>query len=92
MAVAPQAKPRLSVGCRLREAEGQPPMLLMPEGVLQLRGAGAEIVRRLDGNKTFAELVTELHEAFPGAGDSLAQETAEFLERLQAKRVVEIAA
>ncbi|MGA2992517.1 MAG: pyrroloquinoline quinone biosynthesis peptide chaperone PqqD [Candidatus Korobacteraceae bacterium] len=90
MAVSPEAKPRLSVGCRLREAQGQPPMLLMPEGVLQLRGAGGEILRRLDGNKTFAELVNELHQAFPGAGESLARETAEFLERLQARQAVEI--
>lgn len=90
MAFTPDAKLALAVGCRLREAEGQEPMLLMPEAAVRLRGAGAEIVRRIGQGRTFAELLRELHVAFPDAGETLDRETEEFVRRLQEKRIIEV--
>ena len=90
MIFAPEVRLSLAVGCRLREAEGQLPMLLMPEAVVRLHGAGAEIVRRIGHGRTFGELLSELHAAFPAAGDRLEQETEEFVRRLHEKRIIEI--
>jgi len=92
MTLAPNVKLALAVGCRLREVEGQPPVLLMPEAVLRLRGAGAEIVRRIGNGRTFAELLGELHAAFPVAGERLDRDTEEFVRRLHEKRIIEITA
>jgi hypothetical protein len=90
MTLAPGVKLALAVGCRLREVDGQPPMLLMPEAVVRLHGAGAEIVRRIGSGRTFAELLGELHAAFPEAGDRLDRDTEEFVRRLHEKRIIEI--
>jgi len=92
MTLAPDVKLALAIGCRLREVEGQPPVLLMPEAVLRLRGAGAEIVRRIGNGRTFAELLGELHAAFPAAGERLDRDTEEFVRRLHEKRIIEITA
>jgi hypothetical protein len=92
MTLAPNVKLALAIGCRLREVEGQPPMLLMPEAVVRLRGAGAEIVRRIGNGRTFAELLGELHAAFPEAGERLDQDTEEFVRRLHEKRIIEFIA
>jgi hypothetical protein len=92
MTLAPEVKLALAIGCRLREVEGQPPMLLMPEAVVRLHGAGVEIVRRIGNNRTFGELLDELHTAFPEAGERLDRETEEFVRRLQEKKIIEITA
>jgi Coenzyme PQQ synthesis protein D (PqqD) len=88
--VTPNAKLALAIGCRLREVEGQPPVLLMPEAAVRLRGAGAEIVRRIGSGRTFADLLGELHAAFPDAGERLDRDTEEFVRRLHEKRIIEI--
>ena len=92
MTLTPNVRLALAIGCRLREVEGQPPMLLMPEAVVRLRGAGAEIVRRIAGGRTFAELLCGLHDAFPEAGERLDRETEEFVRRLHEKRIIEFTA
>jgi len=92
MTLSPNMKLVLTVGCRLQEVEGQPPTLLMPEAVVRLRGAGAEIVRRIANGRTFGELLGELHVVFPGAGERLELETEQFLRRLQEKHIIEILA
>ena len=92
MTLVPEARLALAVGCRLREAEGQPPMLLMPEAVVRLRGAGAEIVRRIGNGRTFGEVLNELRAAFPEGGERLESETEEFVRRLHEKRIIEITA
>lgn len=90
MTLAPNVKLALAIGCRLREVEGQLPMLLMPEAVVRLHGAGAEIVRRIGNGRTLAELLDELHAAFPEAGEHLDRDTEEFVRRLHEKKIIEI--
>jgi hypothetical protein len=90
MTLVPETRLTLAVGCRLREVEGQPPMLLMPEAVVRLRGAGVEIVRRIGNGRTFGEVLSELHAAFPEGGERMEQETEEFVRRLHEKRIIEI--
>jgi pyrroloquinoline quinone biosynthesis protein D len=39
-------------------------VLLFPEGLVQLNGSAAEILKRCDGTRSFAQIVTELELAF----------------------------
>jgi pyrroloquinoline quinone biosynthesis protein D len=42
-------------------------VLLFPEGMIKLNGGAGEVIKRVDGNKTVAAIVTELQQAFPDA-------------------------
>ena len=44
-------------------------VLLFPEGMIKLNGGAGEVIKRVDGNKTVAEIVIELQQAFPDAPD-----------------------
>ncbi len=41
-------------------------VLLFPEGMVKLNGGAGEVIKRLDGKKTVAEIIDELNAAFPG--------------------------
>jgi pyrroloquinoline quinone biosynthesis protein D len=85
----PASVPRLARGCRLSEDPAQGWVLLIPEGVLRLSGPGPRILSRCDGSRTFTEIVHELELEFAAAGDArIEAETAAFLDRLVARRVV----
>lgn len=58
-------------------------VLLYPEGMVQLKGGAGEIMKRIDGKTTVAELVGDLQKTFPGA--DLRQDVFEFLEAAHAK-------
>ncbi len=81
--------PRLARGCRLSEDPAQGWVLLIPEGVLRLSGPGPRILQWCDGSRTLAEFVRELGDEFaePDAA-RVEAETAAFLERLAARRIV----
>ena len=42
-------------------------VLLFPEGMIKLNGGAGEVIKRVDGNKTVADIVKELQAAFPDA-------------------------
>lgn len=42
-------------------------VLLYPEGVVQLSGSAGEILKRVDGTRSVAEIIAELRVAFAGA-------------------------
>lgn len=44
-------------------------VLLFPEGMIKLNGGAGEVIKRVDGNKTVADVVQELKLAFPGVDD-----------------------
>lgn len=81
--------PRLAAGCRLSAEEGQEPVLLIPEGVLKLRGPGTRILQLCDGERTIGAIVSTLQTEF-SAGDParIAAEVLSFLEKLHDKRVL----
>ncbi|HEY8369378.1 MAG TPA: pyrroloquinoline quinone biosynthesis peptide chaperone PqqD [Thermodesulfobacteriota bacterium] len=64
------------------------PLLLVPEGVLVLNRTAHEIVRRIDGTRTAADLAAELTAAAGGEA-RVAAEVRAFLERLAAKGLLE---
>lgn len=84
------SKPQLAPGCRISEAPGQGSVLLIPEGALQLNGPGVRIVSACDGTRTFREIVQMLQQEFVSADPSrIERETADLLERLRLRRVVD---
>ena len=44
-------------------------VLLFPEGMIKLNGGAGEVIKRVDGNKTVADIVKQLEAAFPDAPD-----------------------
>ncbi len=78
--------PQLAQGCRLNLAAN---LLLVPEGAIRLHGTARSIIECCDGRRSFREIVAALQAQFSG-GDPLRieQDTASFLERLHARRVV----
>lgn len=82
-APGPQSVPRLAPGCRLSEDQRQPALLLIPEGELRLLGPGLEILKRVDGRRTFAAIIEDLRAQYPQADPGrMERDTAAFLERL----------
>ncbi len=85
--LAPEAKPALRNGCRLDESDGA--ALLVPEGLIRLKGAGAAILRRCDGRSTVVEIIRGLQSEFVRSDpDRIAREVQEFLGRLHEKGVL----
>lgn len=44
-------------------------VLLFPEGMIKLNGGAGEVIKRVDGKKTVADIVAELEQAFPDVPD-----------------------
>lgn len=44
-------------------------VLLFPEGMIKLNGGAGEVLKRVDGSKTVAGIVTEIRQAFPDVPD-----------------------
>ena len=90
--------PRLAVGCKWAplenpEAEFDPTVeatVLFPEGAVRVQGTGRAILELCDGQRTLAEIVTELHKQYilvsPGR---IREEAEQFLEKLNDKRIVD---
>ncbi|GIX29258.1 MAG: coenzyme PQQ synthesis protein D [Burkholderiales bacterium] len=71
--------PQLTRHFRLQWEEAQQAwVLLYPEGMVRLSPSAAEIMRRVDGATTVAEIVADLERAYPGA--DLRRDVMEFLE------------
>lgn len=55
-------------------------VLLYPEGMVTLNGSAGEIMHRVDGQRSIAEIVAELQAEFPQVGD-LSDDVGEFIEQ-----------
>jgi len=65
MTAALPERPKLSRRFRLQYEEAQTRwVLLYPEGMVQLNGSAAEILKRCDGQRSLSEIVSELEQAF----------------------------
>lgn len=54
-------------------------VLLFPEGMIKLNGGAGEVIKRVDGNRTVADIVKQLEAAFPDAPD-IAKDVISMLE------------
>jgi pyrroloquinoline quinone biosynthesis protein D len=74
----------------MSESPGQTDMLLMPEGVIKIKGTGLDIIALCDGNKTLSEIVSALQLKYPGAPhDQIKTDAIDFLNHLRQKRVLD---
>jgi len=90
MPIADTAKPALAIGCRWGGNREQP-VLLFPEGTIKVQATGFAILKLCDGQRTFSEIVDELHRAYPDApAERIRQEAGNFLDQLNAKRIVNL--
>ncbi len=55
-------------------------VLLYPEGMVQLNGPAAEILTRVDGKRSLADIIEDLQRTFPDA-DSIQQDVLEFVDK-----------
>lgn len=52
-------------------------VLLYPEGLVKLAGSAGDILKRIDGNTTALDIISQLEAAYPGA--ELKQDVVDFL-------------
>lgn len=85
MNLHPATVPRIGHGFRLQwEPVQECHVLLYPEGMVRLNRSAGEIMKRCDGQRTAADIVTELEAAFETQG--LAPEVLAFIELAQRQR------
>ncbi|WP_048811656.1 pyrroloquinoline quinone biosynthesis peptide chaperone PqqD [Methylobacillus flagellatus] len=44
-------------------------VLLFPEGMIKLNGGAGEVIKRVDGRRSVADIVADVRAAFPDVGD-----------------------
>ena len=88
-ALSHASRPRLGIGCRVRKvANGD--VLLLPEGILRLKGTAAEVIRLCDGERTVADILGAMQAQYPSSDPKqIAQEIESFLNRLLERRAVD---
>jgi pyrroloquinoline quinone biosynthesis protein D len=88
-AIDPAARPHLPPGTRLQtdRLTGRT-VLLFPEGMLQLNPTGAAILELCDGHRSLDEVVRALSQKFSAAPEVLMGDVAEYLHKLQQRRLV----
>ncbi len=73
--------PAISARSRLQwEVAQQAHVLLYPEGLVKLSDSAAEILKRVDGSATVADIIAALDLTYPGAGTDLHNDVVEFLD------------
>ncbi len=78
--------PRLSPHYVFRWEESQAAyILLYPEGLIKLNGSAGEILKRCDGQRSVADIVTDLQAAFPGNSEEISRSTQAFIDLAQDK-------
>jgi pyrroloquinoline quinone biosynthesis protein D len=83
-------KPQLIRNCRLSNTPEQGAMLLMPEGVIRLKGTGLAILEQCNGERTLDEIIVHLVSQFAGTTrEQIETEVIPFLKGLREKRVVD---
>jgi pyrroloquinoline quinone biosynthesis protein D len=83
------SQPRLATGCRWGGTEDAK-VILFPEGAIKLQGTGRQVLERCDGQRTFAQIITELQTQFVDAEPvKIRADISQFLEQLRHKRIVD---
>lgn len=86
LALAPDDRPYLPRGVRLHDdtIRGST-VLLAPEKAVELDQIGLAILRRVDGEQTFAGIIAELAETYNAPADQIEQDVQRFLSGLRAR-------
>jgi coenzyme PQQ biosynthesis protein PqqD len=74
----------------VHEPESGLATLLVPEGVLRLKGTAIDILRLCDGQRTLGQILQEMQARYQSADPrQMEQEVETFLSRLQQRRVID---
>lgn len=86
LALAPDDRPYLPRGVRLHDdtIRGST-VLLAPEKAVELDQIGLAILRRVDGEQSFAGIIAELAETYNAPADQIEQDVQRFLSGLRAR-------
>lgn len=77
--LGPQDVPEITKRHRLQWEKAQDAwVLLYPEGMVKLNASAGEILKRVDGARSVAEVIADLERAFPGV--ELGNDVMAFLE------------
>jgi pyrroloquinoline quinone biosynthesis protein D len=78
--------PKLAPGCRLHPSE---PILLVPEGTLNLAGPAHDVLAQVDGKRSVTEIVERLLLEYSGAPrEKMLEDTLGLLQRMEERGVV----
>jgi len=78
--------PKLAPGCRLHPSE---PVLLVPEGTLNLAGPARDILAQLDGQQSVAGIIEGLLKQYSGAPrEQMSHDVLNLLNRMEQRGVV----
>jgi pyrroloquinoline quinone biosynthesis protein D len=78
--------PRLAPGCRLHPTE---PLLLVPEGTLNLAGPARDILAHVDGKLSVTAIVDKLLAEYSGAPkEEMTEDALNLLNRMEQRGVV----
>ena len=81
--------PQLARGCRIQTRSEEETVLLLPEGLLRLKGAAAEILSFVDGERSVAQIVDLLQQHYPPEAHSqIAGEVEAFLSSLHTRSLL----
>lgn len=90
-AIEDSSVPRLARGVRLRHDDARDAwVLLAPERVLQPDPVAVEILKRVDGEKTFSAIIDDLAQAFAAQRGQIEGDVRAFLDGLIEKGMLEI--
>lgn len=81
--------PQLACGCRVQQRSEDETVLLVPEGMLRLKGAAVEILNLVDGERTEAQIIDLLKAQYPlEAHHQIEAEVESFLAGLHTRSVL----
>jgi pyrroloquinoline quinone biosynthesis protein D len=88
------SQPRLATGCRWgperKIGSEEDRVILFPEGAIKLQGTGRQVLEKCDGQRTFAQIISELQAQFGDADPAkIRADISQFLEQLRHKRIVD---
>jgi pyrroloquinoline quinone biosynthesis protein D len=86
MSLPANAIPRLSPHYVFRWEDSQDAFILLyPEGLIKLNQSAGEILKRCDGKRSIADIVTDLQTAFPGNAAEIGHGTQAFIDLAEDK-------
>lgn len=89
--ISPDTRPRLPRGARLSHNEAQGGwVLLAPERVFKADAIAADIIKRCNGEATFAEIVEDLANTYSAPRERIAADVTTLLRGLAEKRLLEL--
>jgi pyrroloquinoline quinone biosynthesis protein D len=81
--------PQLARGCRVQSRSEDEAVLLVPEGLLRLKGSAVEILGLVDGVRKVSEITATLQLQYPPeAHEQIAAEVNSFLRSLHGRSVL----